>query len=263
MRECLEAAELLAWNMKKALVALASLFAFLTVPARGCSTVGCIGSGIEMRRDFIVRVAHDGKPLAGVSVQITGGAQEKSAKLFSDVTAGDGLVRVTKLRPGEYWLKAEVLGISVAEQCFRIGDRTSRKAKGKLKFDWEDDAPATRELAGRLIDSQAGKDGNPLWNLTHRIDIPIAGARLRLQNVVSGAAFSTASDQDGAFRFDAVPTGTYVLHIEGGKSDRDYDGTDLAIKVSPSAHRNTLQLSRRDAGGGSCGGTYLELRDAH
>lgn len=250
-----------ACNVKRILLIVASLFAFLPVPAGACSMVSCVDRGIEMRRDFIITVTHDGKPLAGVSVQVTDGTQGKNAKLFSDVTAREGLVRVTKLPPGEYWLHAALLGISVAEQCFHVDDRTSRKAKGKLKFEWVDDAPATREVAGRLIDSQPGKGGNPLWNLLHRTDMPIAGATLKLQNVVSGAAFTTASDQDGAFRFDAVPSGTYALHIEGGKSDRDYDSTDLAIKVSPSANRNTLQLSRRDPGGGSCGGTYLELRD--
>jgi hypothetical protein len=213
-----------------------------------------------MRGRFVVHVLHAGIPLAGVSVQVAGGANEKTATVFSGVTAQNGSIRVL-LPPGDYWLHAELLGISAAGQCFYVGGKTSRKAKGKLKFEWGDYAPATREVAGRLVDSQPGKGANQLWNLLHRIDMPIAGATLKLHNVVSGEIFTTASDQDGAFRFDAVPSGTYALHIEGGKSDRDYDSTDLAIKVSPSANRNTLQLSRRDAGAGSCGGTYLELRD--
>ncbi len=254
--------ELMASDMRSLFaVSLASLLALLAVPASACSVVGCLDKGTEMRPDFTVKVTHDGKALAGVSVRITNSLNEASIKVFSDVTGINGSVRAMKLQPGEYWLHAELLGINVASQCFHVGDRTSRKAKGKLKFEWRDDAPATREVAGRLIDSQPGKGGNPLWNLLHRIDVPIAGATLRLQNVIGGDAFTTASDQDGAFRFDAVPSGTYALHIEGGKSDRDYDGTDLAIKVSPSANRNTLRLSRRDAGAGSCGGTYLELRD--
>lgn len=249
--------------MTKRLVVLASLFAVLPVRAPACTMVPCIGTGMEMRRSFIVAVIHDGRPLAGVSVEVSGGDQERNRKLFTDVTGGAGSVRVTKLPPGEYWLQAQVLGITIASECFHVGDRTSRKAKAKLKFEWGDDAPATREVAGRLVDSQAGKGGTPLWNLTHQIEIPIGGARMRLQDVVSGATFATASNQDGSFRFGAVPIGTYALHIEGGRSDRDYDGTDLAIKVSPSAKLNTLQLSSRDAGGGSCGGTNLELRDTH
>jgi hypothetical protein len=249
--------------MKRRLVVLTSVFAALPVQAFACSMVSCLDRGEAMRPDFIVGVRHDGKPLAGVSVQVTDSTDGKSAKVFSGATARNGWVQVTKLAPGEYWLQAQVLGITVASQCFHVGDRSSRRAKGKLKFEWADDAPATREVAGRLIDSQPGKSGNALWNLIHRIDMPIVGATVKLQNVVSGAAFTTASDQDGAFRFDAVPSGTYALRIEGGKSDRDYDRTDLAIKVSPSANRNTLQLSRRDPGGGSCGGTYLELRDTH
>lgn len=37
-----------------------------------CSMAGCPGNGAELKSNFIVKITHDDKPLAGVSVQITG-----------------------------------------------------------------------------------------------------------------------------------------------------------------------------------------------
>jgi hypothetical protein len=110
-----------------------------------------------------------------------------------------------------------------------------------------------------LIDSQPGKGPNPLQNLLHPVELPISRAALKLQNPVTGAIFDTISDGDGAFAFDEVPGGTYVLHAEGGKSNRDYEATDILIKLTPSATRHSMILSRREPSGGSCGGTVLEL----
>lgn len=92
------------------------------------------------------------------------------------------------------------------------------------------------------------------------MEVPIREAHLKLQDPIGGTAFETISAEDGSFSFDGIPAGTYVLHAEGGQSDRDYDSTDQLIKIGPTAKRDTLILVRRDAGGGSCGGTGLERR---
>jgi hypothetical protein len=131
-----------------------------------------------------------------------------------------------------------------------------------LTYKWGDDAPATSRIAGKLVDSQPGKGGTPLWNLIHRVDVPITGAALRLQDPTSRAVYNAMSDRDGGFSFDAVPNGTYVLHIEGGAAGgRAYDPTDSLIRLSSSADRDWLFFKRREAGGGSCGGTELELQN--
>ncbi|MBV9144598.1 MAG: carboxypeptidase regulatory-like domain-containing protein, partial [Acidobacteria bacterium] len=75
---------------------------------------------------------------------------------------------------------------------------------------------------------------------------------------LTGTAYHSSSDAAGSFSFDDVPSGTYVLHIEGGSAgERGYDATDLLLKVSPKAPRQSLLLTRRD--GGTCGGTELDL----
>jgi hypothetical protein len=219
---------------------------------------GCLNDGVEANQHFTVIVKHDGKPLAGVAVQITGEGIEQ----FSGLTSTDGKIRVN-LSPGHYWFKAELLGISAAYECFHINQQSTDGAKRKFTYEWGDLAPATRRIAGKLVDSQPRKDGPPLWNLLHRTDVPIAGASLKLQNPMNGTAYSTMSDNSGVFVFDLIPAGTYVLHIEGGTAgDRRYDATDMLIELNPKASRNELILTRQDAGGGNCGGTSLELQGA-
>jgi len=234
-------------------------FAFMSwgiaIPANACSLAGCLDHGVEMRRNFVVKINHAGKALRGVAVQVSG-----NGKQFTLFTTLEGEVRIDDLPAGDYWLDAQLLGVSSAYQCFHVSDRPTRKAKRKLTYSWGDLAPAVRQIAGRLIDSQPGTGGTPLWNLVHRKDVPIVRASLKLQNPTNGAVYSTSSRDDGSFSFDAPQAGTYVLHIEGGRAgDRGYDATDQLVALAPQASRNMLLLRRREAGGGSCGGTYLEL----
>jgi hypothetical protein len=253
-------------QLKELLVigAFISLVAFPTSSA-ACSLVACLGNGVEMRRDFVVDVTHGGKPLAGVTVEVRGfGGENNDSKLFSGRTAPDGTVHVGDLPPGEYWLNAELLEITAGSECFHIGSSTSTAAKKRLTYEWGDLAPAVRQIAGRLIDPQPGQDGTPIGNLLHYVDVPISEARLKIQDPLTGAVYYAESDVDGHFSFGRMPTGTYVLHIDGGTepNGRDYESTDLLVQLSDTAWRDTLVLSRIDGGGGSCGGTYLELRNA-
>jgi hypothetical protein len=201
-------------------------------------------------------IKHQGKPLQGVTVKVT---DADAALHFSGVTTAIGSVRVTSLPPGDYWLDVDFLGIGAAYQCFHVADRASRHAKQRVSYEWGDLAPATRRIAGKLIDSQPGTGESPIWNLVHRVNVPITGAKLNLQNPITRQVYSTVSNQSGAFAFDEVPAGTYVLHVEGGASGRDYDATDLLIRLGPTATRDAVDLTRREAGGGSCGGASLEL----
>jgi hypothetical protein len=82
---------------------------------------------------------------------------------------------------------------------------------------------------------------------------------LKLQNPLTDQVFSTVSDQHGTFAMDRIPDGTYVLHIEGSSGGRGYEATDLLIRLNPMASSDALELSRREAGAGRCGGTSMEL----
>jgi len=231
--------------------------------ATACSLAGCLNRGVEMRNDFAVKIRHADKPLPGVTVEITGPQRTSDAKKFAVTTDRDGIAHITNLAPGDYWLNAEYLGIGAAYHCFHVKEKPSRKAKRNLAYDWGDLAPATRRIAGKLVDSQPGKGGTPIQNLLHRVDVPIAEAKLRLQNATTGAVYHSTSDANGAFAFDGIPNGTYVLHIDAGMVEpgREYEASDHLIALGATARRDSLLLKRQEASGGSCGGTTLELQD--
>jgi hypothetical protein len=98
----------------------------------------------------------------------------------------------------------------------------------------------------------------------HPVDVPIVAAKLTLQNATTRAVYYTTSDANGFFAFDGIPNGTYVLHVDAGKveRDRDYEASNHLVSLGSTAKRNSLLLKRREAGGGSCGGTSLELQDS-
>jgi len=225
--------------------------------AFGCSMAGCMNNGDEMRPTFTIVVTHDNKPLAGVGFHIVA----KGADQFSGLTDEKGIIHVPKLPPGLYWLNGDLLGTGVVYTCFHVGEKPSRKAKARLSYTWGDEAPGTSRIAGRLVDSQPGKGGTPIWNLVHRTEVPIVGAGLRLQDPITHAIYLASSDQDGRFSIEGVASGTYVLHIEGGEAgDRSYDATDQLVRLDERATRYFLVFKRRDGGGGSCGGTELDLQ---
>jgi hypothetical protein len=118
-------------------------------------------------------------------------------------------------------------------------------------------------MAGRLIDSQPGHGSSPIRNQVHRVDVPIARAIMKLQGPISASVYRTESDADGHFTCGVISPGTYVLHIDSGtvSAGRDYESTDLLVALRYTAKWDTLLLSRREAGGGSCGDTYLEVRN--
>jgi hypothetical protein len=225
---------------------------------------GCLGDGVETRRNFVVAITHGGRPLPGVLVEVREfGGEDHNKQLFSSVTAHDGKVTVGELPPGSYWLNAEFLGISAGSQCFHVATSSSHSAKKRIAYEWGDLAPGVRQMAGRLVDSQPGHGSSPIMNLVHRVDVPIANAKLKLENPVTAAVYTAESNADGRFGFGDIPPGTYVLHVDGGTvtDGRDYDSSDWVVALGPKAKWDTLLLSRREGGGGSCGGTYLELRN--
>jgi hypothetical protein len=256
---------MLSFDDKRWLLASAANLALFTIPVPtvACSLAGCVDRGVELRRSFIVTVTHQDKTLPGVSVQITGNSNVAGHQSFSELTGADGTAHFASLPPGDYWIKADLLGIEAGYECFHINSFASTKAKKTRHYEWGDMPPAFRQAIGRLVASRPGKGGNPLENLLHRVNVPIADARLELRQPLVGTAYTTVSDANGRFAFDQVPEGTYVLHIEAGTASGalSFDSTDLLIQLNIAAKQSTLLLARREAGGGSCGGTSLEIED--
>ena len=215
-----------------------------------------------MRSDFAVKIRLADKPLPGAAIYITGPQGAGDLKQITVTADKDGIARIANLAPGDYWLDAEYLDISAAYHCFHVNESPSRKAKRNLAYDWGDLAAGTRRIAGKLLDSQPNKGGTPIWNVLHRVDVPSVAAKLTLHNATTRAVYHTTSDASGAFSFDGIPNGTYVLHIDAGKiePDHNYEASDHLINLSSTAKHNSLVLRRDEVASGSCGGTGLELQ---
>jgi hypothetical protein len=244
--------------MKYALATALLLPGFLAPNATpACSMVGCLERGIEMRRDFVVRVSHDDKPLAGADVVVTVDS-EKGDPQFSGMTGPKGTVRVVGLPPGDYWLKAELLGVLAGIQCFHVEQNATRKAKRIVAYEWGDLAPTARSISGKVVESLPSEGDNPIWNKFRRIDAPIPGATLTLQQPGNTRTDTTTSSQDGTFSFGQLPDGTYVLHIEGGalKGGPNRETSDWVIELRQSATKASITL-RLGGPPGSCGGWVL------
>lgn len=221
-------------------------------PALPCSVIGCIDHGPEFARNFVLRVRHQGKPLGGVRVDITGRLNT------GQLTGPDGQARFTNLPAGDYWLRTDLLGISAGEQCFHVSDTRNRRAKHAIDYTWGDEPYATRQVSGVILDSQPGTGGNAIWNVTHRVRVPMVNVKLSLTNPVSRQALYDRSRADGSFSFDQVPEGVYVLHIERGNVGREFSAANLLIRISMRSPREKLVLLRAETG---CGGETVEFDD--
>jgi hypothetical protein len=207
-----------------------------------------------MGSTFTVRVSYLGKPLAGVRVDILNSSEEKPTPKSFGVTGADGTLKIRNLAAGKYWLYTELLGLSAGGECFHVNKRSSLRAETLLRYEWGDNPKPMSQIKGTLFDLPELKLNSPVSPV-----VPMEGAQFKLQNPLNGATYTTASNQDGSFSFGEIPSGIYVLHIEGG-TGHHYDPENILIEISPSASNNTLLLTRMDGGGGSCRDTFLQIQ---
>jgi Carboxypeptidase regulatory-like domain len=249
-------------KVRAKVVVIALSLAMLGASARACSTTSCLDHGPEFHSSFKVEVRFRDKPLKGVNVEIQRYAEGRDIEAFSGETDPKGSIEIRALSAGNYWITVQYLGIGVGEECFHVSDQPSSKAKRARKYTFGELAPSTRNVKGEIIDAQRVSTGTPLWNITHPNNVPIAGAKLRLQDPLSGAIYTVTSREDGSFNFPGVPDGTYALHVEGGTAgEANFQSADRLVNVSVKAKGESVILRNTYAGGGSCGGMELEIRN--
>jgi hypothetical protein len=168
-------------------------------------------------------------------------------------TGPEGTIQFNDLSSGNYNLSVEKLGITAAYICLHVSKwSTGLSAKRALTFDWGNDAPETRRIAGRLVAGNVIYDGRP-------IQIPVAGNRLTLHDALTDGSFETETDANGLFAFNGLASGIYVLHAHQAKqsfSRADYAAGDVLIRLNPTARRETLTV-QRNSGGGDCSGPVV------
>jgi hypothetical protein len=244
----------------RSLAFLTLAFGVLPTSSAACSMSACSPSETELRSNFEVKISHDDRPLARVTVKLTRIDGSRLVELLSQETDANGSVHISKLLPGDYRLHAELLGISAGTRCFHVAPTSSRKATKQISFEWGDEVIAAREAAGKIVHTQAGHGDSPVWNITHPIQLPISNARLSLRAPESDAFYSTTSDKDGHFTFGEIPDGLYVLRVEGGAAagGRSIEPVNLLFHLSHSGAQRNLLVDEADPVGGSCGGWSIK-----
>ena len=165
-----------------------------------CSQVPCAWvRNLEMRPNFVISVAQENRPIAGVTIDVYASDQNgEAALLLSGKSKADGTFVVANLRPGDYWLGVTLLGVRAAGfDCFYVTNRPSRKARRALQYSWGDNPLVVPQLAGKLTEQQPGGGGTAAWNHQHLVSMPIPRARLTLRNARGGASYATTSTEDG------------------------------------------------------------------
>lgn len=99
-----------------------------------------------------------------------------------------------------------------------------------------------------------------MWNSVNRVEIPITGATVTLISPFGRPTSTVTSDENGRFEFDGIGDGLYVLRIQGGKSNREFDDASFLLRVDAKARGDGLLMTKSDAGGGSCSDISLTLR---
>jgi hypothetical protein len=233
------------------IIAAVSIFLFFPSAAAACS----ISSSTyfeEVARSFTVAVRFEAKPLAAANVTLL--AFDTVKPVSSAMTASEGTVRFTDIRPGKYYLDIGYLGISAAFAQIEIRARVSAQAKSTLDYRWGDAPTAVRQIAGKIVDMRP-QGATPLEKIVNpRVEVPIRSAQIQVQHPVIGSAFTGESDDKGEFALVGVPDGIYVMHVRGGVSPDD--SAKFLVQVAQTATKQSLQLVR----GELCGGTAIQLQ---
>jgi hypothetical protein len=216
---------------------------------------------VQLRSTFTVEVRHDGHPLLGATVTVTGDSGTKGN--FRGVTGPSGILTVSKLPPGNYSVDAEYLGLSATEtaptssSCFKVARFGRKSAINRVVYEWHSTyATAIRAVSGQITESALGTDPNPVQRFLHKIEVPIRSARLTLRKVEADGSFDSVADADGTFQFPEVPPGLYVLQIDA-QGQRTPRPSVHMLRILANAPPGELHVV---ADGAICGGSFLELK---
>jgi len=217
---------------------------------------------MEANFRVIIKLGRTG--LHGAKVEIT--ALPTGRLIVTELTESSGRAVIKKLPRGDYHISVSYLGVTAGDLCFHVQAQSSVSARSTLRYRWGGYGVAMRAVAGSLEEVQpgkgvtllkakdgtllAGEDGHPILKFDSGRTVPIEGAATYLENALTREVLRSQSNDKGMFQFAAVPDGTYVLHIEGGKTARTYAPTDMIVPVSHTATRDSVVLTLNEDGCG-------------
>lgn len=205
-----------------------------------------------------VVVTHRKKPIAGIKVQII--PEKRVDPVFTSSTDERGIVLIDGLAAGRYYLTASYEEFEAGKEWIEVVAVPKAKIKKRFDFQWADWSYQTRRVAGTLTGLVPGNTGHPLMDIAHPNPTVYPGVAITLKNAFAEDERHTISDSTGAFLFDHVPEGIYILTIEGGMKSiaGNADITRQVIDVIRTGDRDSLPLELKGTG---LGGAEFELAD--
>lgn len=201
--------------------------------------------------EFSVHVTHRSKSISGIRIVISPkGDNERSA--FEGTTDDHGLVNVSGLPSGEYFLTAAHLDFQAGKEWIEILDSANvdDKTNHQFEFEWADGSVETNRVAGGLTGLVPGNTGNRLKDIVNPVSAVYPGVAITLSAAFSDETYRAVSDSSGEFFFSPVKPGIYLLTIAGGEKFvyGVANETRMILDVIPSSQRKYLKLKLKDTG---------------
>lgn len=208
---------------------------------------------LELRQvssHMTVVVTHREKPIAGIEVQVV--PEGSPDPILAKTTDANGTVLIDGLMAGRYFLTASHEGFDVGKEWIEVATVPNAKAKKRLRLQWADWSYQASRVAGTLTGLVPGNTGHPLMDIVHPSVTVFPGVAITLKNAFSEDERHTISDSSGAFLFDDVPDGIYILTIAGGMKSLYgvADVTRQVIDVMRNAKNDSLSLQLKNTGSG-------------
>jgi hypothetical protein len=197
----------------------------------------------KVGRNFSVQVVYKSKPLAGLQIELrndpSGDRESHSLRTFA--TNDRGITKFTNVKPGPYFLGIKHAAFPQSIEII-VGDNRTKVETETITFEWPSANPISVQFVSGLINA-ALRTENPLNDLAHPTYGAVSEARLTLYRAVSGDLIeSQTASASGAFAFQPLPAGLYLLKVEESSHRyRDVNGY-IPIDVGPDAKDATLNV---------------------
>jgi hypothetical protein len=226
------------------MVVLCSFFvAGISLRASACSYSS---NPAKIGRNFSVQVLYRSQPLAGLQIELSTDPKgnENSRPILTTSTNKNGLSEFSNVRPGPYYISIKDAAFPQSTEIVVNGRRTNSR-KEKLTFEWPGFALLSVRSVSGLLNAPV-RTANPLNEQAHPTFGALGGVKLTLLRAVTNEMIEAQSaTESGAFAFESVPAGLYVLHIEMAENMSNHyhieDGY-VPIELDPMAKASTFNL---------------------
>jgi hypothetical protein len=216
---------------------LLAILAWLVPSVEACSAPMC-GRWKHVHSNFTVMASFRSRPLPGATVTIGD---------FVGTTGKDGALAVRGVKPGDYFVDVEYLGIAAdGEYCIHIDSNWSLTARSSLRYEWQKYEGSHVGTKGRMVE-KVRRSNNLLDYSKPDSFIPFTDSKITLIQPLTGIKYESTPDADGRFSFESVPDGAYVLHVPPTSSQREYGASNWLVEIDHRADRMLIELTGSEA----------------